>query len=470
MSEASSRGLSLHTKILLGLVLGASLGLLANHYATLVQQEQLGQAGEAGGVAALALKQQMEMQPGRGVPWLDHLLTYLLDPIGKIFLNMLIMTVIPLVFCSLAVGVAKLGDLRSLGRVGAKTFAYFVGTMAVGVVIGLSLVNTVQPGARIDEETRGTLKRKAESERNDLTSKKVTFGVDTFVNIVTRNPIKSAAEMDMLGVIFFALLVGAGLTRIPPERARTVIDALEGFNEVLVFIIDLAMKLAPYGVFAFLFKVTFTMGFSVLISLGLYVVVVIIGLGLQMFGVFPILVRVFSGMSPLFFFRKVRAVILTAFSTSSSNATLPTSIKITQEELGVPRQIAGFVLPLGATMNMNGTALFEGVTVLFLAQIYDVPLDLGQQLIVVILSVLTAIGAAGVPGGSIPLLMMIMASVGVPPEGLAIILGVDRILDMCRTTLNVVGDITCATFIARSEGAVLPGTVGAPALEGSPES
>jgi Na+/H+-dicarboxylate symporter len=224
----------------------------------------------------------------------------------------------------------------------------------------------------------------------------------------------------------------------------------------MVFIIGVAMRLAPFAVFALIFGTTARFGFSLLQQLGLYVLVVLGGLAIQMFVVFPLLVKYLGGRSPRDFFRKVRAVIVTAFSTSSSAGTLPTSIRVTQEQLKVPAPIAGFVLPLGATMNMNGTALFEGVTAVFLAQVFGFDLTLTQQILVVVLCVITAIGAAGIPGGSIPLLAMVLAVVGVPAGAIAIILGVDRLLDMCRTTVNVVGDVTCAVFIHRSEGEGLP--------------
>jgi dicarboxylate/amino acid:cation (Na+ or H+) symporter, DAACS family len=427
MAEPKRGGVSLHTKILLGLILGAASGMIADYC---VKQ---------GYLEAADLK------------WVNE---KVMTPVGTIFLNMLLMTVIPLVFCSLSVGVAQLGDLGKLGRIGAKTFGYFILTMTIATAIGLFLVNTIRPGDYVSDEGKARLKREyqAEAKEKEKTATAEGFGIHTFVNIVPRNPIDAARKMDMLAIIFFALLVGAGLTQIDPEKARPIVRGLDGFSDLMVFIIGLAMKLAPYGVFAFLFRVSSTLGLDVVRLLGMYVFTVLLGLAIHFFIGFSVLIVVFSRMNPWEFFKKVRAVIITAFSTSSSNATLPTSIKVSKEELGVPPQIAGFVLPLGATMNMNGTALFEGVTVVFLAQAFGVPLDFGQQLTVIVLSVLMAIGAAGVPGGSIPLLMIILATVGVEPSNIAIILGVDRILDMCRTTLNVVGDITCATFITRSEG------------------
>ncbi len=255
----------------------------------------------------------------------------------------------------------------------------------------------------------------------------------------------------MLGIITFALLVGIGLTKLERPKAELVTRGLEAVGELMVFIIQLAMKVAPFGVFALIFVTTSQFGFGLLKTLGAYVAVVLAGLAIQAFVVIPVLVRVLGGWGPVVFFRKARASIVTAFSTSSSNATLPTNIRTAEVEFGVPPRIAGFVLPLGATMCMTGTALFEGVTVMFLAQVMNVPLDLGSQAIVVVLCVMTAVGAAGVPGGSIPLLAMVLASRGIPPESIAIILGVDRFLDMCRTTVNNIGDLSAVVFVARSE-------------------
>lgn len=434
-----------HTRILLGLVLGAIVGSLVNVFTT--PNELPARSAMAAVVGNIAVP------PPQQAAWVGWLVRNVTQPIGDVFLRMLIMTVVPLVFASLAVGVAKLGDLTQLGRMGAKTFAYFILTMACGVAIGLVLVNTVQPGKGLAEETVTGLREQFASPSNQAKTKPAEFGVQTFVDIIPKNPLEAAASNppNMLGVIFFALLVGVGITRLHGPMHETALYGLEAVGELMVFIIGLAMKLAPIGVFCLIFSTTSQFGFGLLVTLGQYVAVVLAGLALQMFGVFPILIRFLGGMNPGFFFSRVRAVIATAFGTSSSSATLPTSIRTAEQELGVPAPIAGFVLPLGATMNMNGTALFEGVTAVFLAQVMGIDLTLGQQLVVVLLCVLTAVGAAGVPGGSIPLLAMVLASVGVPPESIFIILGVDRILDMCRTTLNVIGDLTAAVFIARTE-------------------
>lgn len=419
-----------HTKIFLGLILGAITGVLCNKF----------------------------LHDSALVAFLQK---YLSDPLGKIFLNMLIMVVIPLVFSSLALGVAQIGDLKQLGRIGMRTMLYFLMVTAIAVTIGLVLVNTIRPGDYLPAETKDQLMAqygKEASEKMGAAERASTeFGIQTLVNIVPRNPLAVVARPnpDMLALIFVALMAGIALTLIVQDKAQPVIRLLEGVNEISVKIINIAMKLAPYGVAALIFSVTSRFGFDLIVALGMYVVTVIVGLALHQFGALAVLVRLFARYNPLKFFRKVETVMLTAFSTSSSNATLPTTMMVSQENLGIPPKIAGFVIPLGATMNMNGTALFEGVTVLFIAQVFGVNLDLTTQLIVVIMSVLTAVGAAGVPSGSIPLLILVLQMVHVPPEGIAIILGVDRILDMCRTVLNVTGDITCAAYIARSEGVAL---------------
>jgi DAACS family dicarboxylate/amino acid:cation (Na+ or H+) symporter len=250
-------------------------------------------------------------------------------------------------------------------------------------------------------------------------------------------------------VLFFALIFGLALGSLPRERTEGLRAALEGLGEVITKIIEFAMKLAPIGVFALIFSVTATFGWDWLSQLGIYVLLVFGGLLFHAAVTLSLLVRVLGKMSPLAFWNKSRAAIVTAFSTSSSGATLPTTIRIAQDELGVAPSTAGFVLPLGATMNMNGTALFEGITILFLAQIFGVDLSLGTQLMVLLLAVVTAIGAAGVPGGSIPMMMGVLTMIGVPAEAIAIVFGVDRLLDMCRTTVNVAGDLTAAVFVQR---------------------
>lgn len=418
--------MKLHNKILLGLILGAASGVSAHVFA-------------------------------RDAAWLGFVNDNIANPVGQVFLRMLLMTVIPLVFASISLGVAGLGDLRKVGRVGGKTIGYFLMSTAISATIGLLLVNIIRPGGGMDPSLRDLLLETYRSQAVGLQAAgERTFGINTFVNIVPRNPVQAAASMDMLAVIFFALMFGAALTLIPKERARPMISVLEALGDVVIKIIDFAMKLAPYGVFGLIFFTTSRFGWEVLRQLGMYVAVVLVGLLLHATVILSALVRILGGLNPVVFWKKARDSVITAFSTSSSNATLPTNISVAERELGIPPKIAGFVLPLGATMNMNGTALYEGVTVLFLAQVFGLGLSLPQQVIVVLLSVLMAVGAAGVPGGSLPLIMVVLATVGVPPESIAIILGVDRILDMCRTTLNVTGDLTAAVYVARAEGGWKP--------------
>ncbi len=423
MNDGDHRGVALHTKILIALVMGALIGSVVNL-----------------------------MVGGTETPWLEALITYVFNPIGQVFLAMLFMTVIPLVFSSLSLGVAQLGMEKDLGRIGAKTMAFFLITMTLAVLIGLALVNTVKPGEALSDDVRISLMERFGGEATKKTGTPTTFGIQTFINIVPRNPLKAFVEMDMLAVICFSLIIGIAINKLSAEKATIMKTFLESLNDLMIVVIGWAMKLAPFGVFALIFSITARFGYGLLQTLGWYVVVVILGLFIQMFIVMPILLVTLARYSPWKFFTKVRPVMITAFSTSSSNATLPTSIKISEEELGIPPSIAGFVLPLGATMNMNGTALFEGVTVVFLAQVFGIDLSFGSQAIVIILSVLTAVGAAGVPGGSLPLLALVLNTVHVPSEGIALILGVDRILDMCRTTLNTTADVVAALYIARSEG------------------
>jgi DAACS family dicarboxylate/amino acid:cation (Na+ or H+) symporter len=416
-----------HTRILAGLVLGAAAGCLVN--ALFV---------EAG-------------PPPRLPEWLRLLNRNVTEPIGQVFLRLLFVTVVPLVFCSLAVGVAQIGSIGAVGRVGAKTIGYFLVITTIATIIGLVLVNAVKPGEGLPAETVADLQKQFAGDA--AKREKADYTVMTFVkSVVPNNPVRAAADLEMLGIITFALLVGIGLTRLDAPKAEAVVRLLEAIGELMVFIITLAMNLAPLGVFCLIFATTSQLGFALLALLGKYVAVVLVGLAIQGGLVLPLLVRVLAGYTPAVFFKKARASIVTAFSTSSSNATLPTNIRTAEIEFGVPPRIAAFVLPLGATMCMAGTALFEGVTVMFLAQVFlPEAMPLGQQALVVMLCVLTAVGAAGVPGGSIPLLMLVLDTVGVPPAAIAIVLGIDRILDMCRTTVNNIGDLSAVVVVARSE-------------------
>jgi DAACS family dicarboxylate/amino acid:cation (Na+ or H+) symporter len=393
------------------------------------------------------------------------ILSNVTEPIGQFFLRVLLMTVIPLVFSSLVVGVAGLGDVRKLGRIGLKSFAYCAVISAISVLIGLVLVNVIKPGKRIDAATAAGLQERygADAHKKVEEAKKPgttdSVAVQVIKTLVPANPITAIASEapNLLHLMFFAVMFGVAVTLAGSKRTAGLLSALEGLYAVSAKIIDLIMQLAPYAVACLLFNNTARFGLDLLAALGWFVVTVLLGLGLHMFGTYSLSVWLLSRIPPLEFFRRIKTVMLTAFSTSSSAATLPTTLRISEENLGVPREINSFVLTVGATANQNGTALYEGVTVLFLAQLAGVDLSLGQQLMVAYLAILGGIGTAGVPSASIPFIVVVLAGIGVNPTLIAIILGVDRILDMCRTTLNVAGDMTAATYVARSEGYELLG-------------
>jgi DAACS family dicarboxylate/amino acid:cation (Na+ or H+) symporter len=434
MSEAiqSSGRLKLHTKILIGLVLGIIAGVTAN--------QTLG-------------------SDHAQVQWINR---FVAGPLGQIFLRMLFMVVMPLVFASIALGVAGLGDIRHVGKVGGKAIGYFLVTTALAATLGLIVVNVMRPWERVTVDTRAQLMERFKgdaSSRVEAAGTTGQFGPETFVNIVPRNPIDAAARTDMLGVIFFGVMFGAALTLIPAARAKPMIDWLEALNEVVVRIIRFAMALAPYGVAALIFVTASNFGFDLLIAVAAFVVTVLLALILHVFGTLFAIIRFGIGLNPLLFLARVRAALVTAFSTSSSSATLPTALEVAENRLGVPRKLAGFVLPIGSTMCMNGTAIFEGITVIFLAEIFNVDLTIPQMAIVMVMAVITAVGAAGVPGGSIPLLVGILLMFGVPGEGIAIVIGVDRILDMSRTTVNVFSDLTATAWVAKSEGEWTPASL-----------
>lgn len=417
--------MALHNRILLGLVAGAALGVTVN-LAT-------------GGGAAV-----------------DGFVRNVTEPAGKMWLAALIMVVIPLIVSTLSLGVAGLGSLRRLGRIGLVTLLSFLALTLLSTLLGLFIMNAVEPGRRLNPAVREQLLETYRGQaQGAMGLSGSSFGIDLLVKIVPRNPVKAAADGDMLAVIFFSLMIGVALTTLSAENAAPMRGFLESLGHVTVAIIEMVMKIAPVGVFCLIFSVTARFGYDLLLNLLVYVVTVVAGLAAFEFLVYPVVLALVARRSPREFFRQSEIVILTAFSTSSSNATLPTTMRVGREGLRMPPEICGFVLPLGATLNMNGTALFEGATVLFLAQVFGVELSLGAQVVVVVMAVITAIGTAGIPGGSVPLLMMILGMVGVPMEGIAIILGVDRILDMCRTVLNVTGDLVTATIVTRFEGGEL---------------
>jgi dicarboxylate/amino acid:cation (Na+ or H+) symporter, DAACS family len=427
------KGIALHTKILIGLLVGVIGGLAVN------------------------------WTMGGSHPNVVWVVSNITQPVGTVFLNLLLMIVVPLVFASLVVGVAGIGDIRKLGRIGLKSFAYCLVISAISVIIGLGLANTIRPGERVNPDTAAQLKEKFSTNATTATAAQkqaaeaaksdsaLMQAVKTIVPSNVFNSI-SGASPNMLHIMFFALIVGIAITLMPAPVSAPFVGLMESVFAITSKIIDIIMKFAPYAVACLIFNNIAQFGLDLLQSLGWFVVTVLLGLGLHFFGVYSLSVYFLSRINPIDFFTRIRTVIVTAFSTSSSNATLPTALRVSHENLGVPKDINSFVLTVGATANQNGTALYEGVTVLFLAQLAGADLTLSTQLMVVYLAILGGIGTAGVPSGSIPFIIGILAMIGIDPALIAIILGVDRILDMCRTTLNVVGDLTAATFVARSEG------------------
>jgi len=436
----------LHWQILAGLLIGASAGLTAN---MLASREPTPGAADRYDV------------DGNGVhDRLDWWALNVADPLGKVFLRLIFMVVIPLVFSALALGAVGLGDVRRLGRVGLRTLAFTLGLSLVAVFLGLSLVNLLGPGRAIDPRQQEMLRAQYGSAADSAVAKarQAKSLQDALLDIIPENPLQemvgavdgSSKGNGMLAVMFFALALGVAITFVP-EEAKTLVGWLEGLNAVSMVIIGFAMRLAPFGVACLAFAVTARLGLALVPPLAGFVLTVTLGLALQLVVVYSLVLWWFARISPRVFFGRIAEAMVTAFATSSSNATLPVSLRVALENLGLPEEVSNFVLTIGATGNQNGTALYEGIVVLFLAQVFHVDLTLTQQVLVVLMSVLAGVGTAGVPGGSLPLIVVVLQSVGIPGEGIGIILGIDRVLDMCRTVLNVTGDLTIAQCVAREE-------------------
>jgi Na+/H+-dicarboxylate symporter len=386
----------------------------------------------------------------RDAAWVETVVTYVTGPIGQIFLRLLFMLVIPLLFAALVVGIAEMGEVRALKNIGLRTLGYTVVVSSIAVAISLALVNLIRPGDGVDPDAaRELLAQGGEGAASIVAaSAESEAGVNAVVAIVPNNVVAAMSNNDILAVMFFALFFGIGLLLVQTPRTEQLKNAIEGIFEVAMRLIGLVIQLAPIAIFCFMFNLSAQFGWDLLFKLAAYVGVVLLALAIQMFGVFPALLKFLAGKSPFAFFRETREASVMAFSTASSNATLPTALRVAETELRLPPKISRFVLTIGATANQNGTAMFEGVTVLFLAQFFGVDLSLADQLFVMLVCILAGVGTAGVPGGSLPVIALILAGVGVPPEGIGLILGVDRFLDMCRTTLNVVGDLVAAQVIS----------------------
>ena len=372
--------------------------------------------------------------------------------LGRLFLAMIKMVVVPLVFFSLIVGIASLGDFRKLGRMGGVTLGFFTLTTMVALVIGLTLTNLIQPGDLLSEADRAILLGSYTAKTVMSNAAGAPSLVDQIVAIVPSNPIGSLAKGEMLQVIFFATMIGIALTLMDPKKAKPAVVLCDAINEAMVMLVHITMKLAPIGVAALLFEVIGNTGLGVLVALGAYGGVVLLGLACHI-GISYLPVIKFAARLPfLGFVQGIRSALVLAFSTSSSSATLPVTMEACESNLKVSGEVASFVLPIGATVNMDGTALYQGVAAIFIAQIYGIELDLAGQATIVVSATMASIGAAGVPGAGMLTLAMVLASVGVPVQGIALVIGVDRILDMFRTTTNVIGDSTATVLVARLQG------------------
>jgi len=387
----------------------------------------------------------------RDAGWVDTIVRYVTLPIGQVFLRLLFMLVIPLLFSALVVGIAEMGEIRALRSVGIWTLGYTLVVSGIAVAVSLAVVNILRPGAGVDAAVARAMIGEAQEGAAGIIEKSATAktGVDAVIGIIPSNLVTAMSENDILAVMFFALFFGIGLLLVQTPRTETLKQAMEGVFEVAMKLIGLVIQLAPIAIFCFMFNLAAQFGWDLIFKLAAYVGVVLLALAIQMFGVFPALLKLLAGKSPIAFFRETQEASLMAFATASSNATLPTTLRVADTQLKLPPRVARFVLTIGATANQNGTAMFEGVTVLFLAQFFGVELDLGQQFFVMLVCILAGVGTAGVPAGSLPVIALILSGVGVPPEGIGLILGVDRFLDMCRTTLNVVGDLVAATVISK---------------------
>lgn len=422
------RNLALHWKIIIGMILGVTFGLLAIT-----------------------------------IGW-DQFTDDWIKPFGTVFINLLKLIAVPLVFASLIKGVASLSDISKLSRIGSKTIALYLVSTIIAVTTGLLIVNTVQPGKYFSEQKRIEFKEKyaskTEAKMAAAANVKEQGPLQFMVDIVPQNIINaSTSNKNMLQVIFFAILFGIAMIMLPEAKTVYVKGFFEGVNDIILQIVDLIMLSAPYGVFALLasLMVDFSDGdvhnvIELFSALGLYSLVVIVGLLMMIFIVYPILLRVFTNVKYVDFFKGIMPAQMLAFSTSSSAATLPVTMERCEDHIGVSKEISSFVLPLGATINMDGTSLYQAVAAVFIAQAFGVDLDLSQQLTIVLTATLASVGAAAVPGAGLVMLVIVLGAVGMDPEGVALIFAVDRILDMLRTVVNVTGDATVATVIASSEG------------------
>ena len=416
------RNLALHWKIIIGMFFGIVYGIFANNMGY------------------------------------NNFTTDWIKPWGIIFVNLLKLIAVPLVFASLIKGVASLSDISRLSKIGSRTVMLYLFSTVISVTIGLFFVNTIKPGDSFSEEKKIELREKYSSKAdlkiNDANNLKNNGPLQFIVDVVPVNIISSASEnKNMLQIIFFAILFGIAIIVIPDGKTEYVRGFFDGVNEIILYMVDLIMRFAPYGVFALLASLVVDFGASIdlFLALGYYSLTVSVGLLLMIFVVYPLLLKLFTKVNYFSFFKAISPAQMLAFSTSSSAATLPVTMDRCENNVGVSKEVSSFVLPLGATINMDGTSLYQAVAAVFIAQAFGYDLDLSAQLTIVLTATLASIGAAAVPGAGMVMLVIVLSSIGIDPEGIALIFAVDRILDMLRTVVNVTGDATVATIVASSD-------------------
>lgn len=446
--------LALHWKILIGLVLGVVIGLVINA------------AWDAGTWAGMGID-----DPGAWVRGIEHegvnqdpsiaaraalFVRNLNGFVGQLFIRLLQFIAVPIVIFSLIVGASSLNDLSKLSRIGGKTIGIYILTTALAITIGLVFANIARPGSFVSAETRDGFVERFGIEADAKVSAAAAPDVwDTVLNIVPKNPFEAIAQGNMLQIVLASLLVGIALTLIKREKAVPVIAFFDAMTDVIIKIVEMVLMLAPYAVFALIVAQIADLGLDILASLGVYSMVVVAGLLTMMFVVYPIGFKLIGGVGYKRFYGAIAPAQLLGFSSASSSATLPVTMECCEQRLGVKEEVSSFVLPIGATINMDGTALYQGVAAVFIAQLYGMDLSVMQQLTIVLTATLASIGTAGVPGVGMIMLVIVLQSVGIPLEGIAVILGVDRILDMCRTSCNITGDCMVCALVASTEGALL---------------
>lgn len=415
--------MKLYTKILIALAFGATLGVVAK---------------------------------ANDIVWL-HAIIRAIEPIGTAFIRLMTMIVLPLVVSSLLVGTASLGDVKQVGKVGARTLGFALVSTMVATMVGLLAFAVMRPGSGLDPGVRDGLAAQFTTQAANAASNQIPL-IQTVLEIIPRNPFKALADLDLLGVVFFTIVFGAATGQLRADRKAPILAFFDGVSDVAMVIIGWVMKLAPYGVFALSAAVFASFGAELLGSLLMFCLTVIAGELLFAFGVLGVVIRVFIGMNPVSYFRKIARASLVAFSTSSSNAALPVSLEVAETELGVSKRVAGFVLPLSATLNKAGSALFKAVAVMFIAEVYGVGLHLREQLIIVVAATASAISGAGVPGMGMVTILIVLNAVGMQAQaqaGIALVVGVDRLLDMVRTSVNVTCQLVGVGYVARADGELL---------------